>query len=358
MTGKNPGITRIIPGYILRLFLFPFAGPARRPVRPSLCLLLACVLLSACTGHPGTNANRYITWESLEPDSWASVWLIKRHIDPQAEIVLRPVGAPAHNGIAFGIPGAKYQRTRDLSVYESLRQAYHEDDPALREIGRIIHDIEIMPWANRTSKYSSRVEQAFRQLQDDFDARVVPVDCYGRFFDVVYDLVAQEGAAPDWKRLYGIAGTDPACRTTGSTLAKRDLSPFVQRLDTGVVLDHIAADKKVVFVDVREPAEYAEFHIPGAVNIPLRDLTPDMKQKFADADLVIPYCIKDFRGFEMARSLAELGLHNVGIMQPYGIAGWRHLGLPITRRGVLSEQAALARLSQCAHAGSCLAHPS
>jgi rhodanese-related sulfurtransferase len=297
---------------------------------------------------------RYITWDSLEPDSWASIWLIKRHIDPDAEIVLRPVGAPAENGITFGMPDAQYRRSQGDSVYESLRRGFRKDEPALRELGRIIHDIEISPWGNRTSGHSVVVERSFRHLQDTFEARNVPVDCYGRFFDEVYALLSSGGTDSDWLRLDELANTATACRADSSTLARRDLSPFVRRLQSGVVLDHIAADKKIVFIDVREPAEYGEFHIPGAVNIPLRDLEPGMKARFEGADLVIPYCIKDFRGFEMARSLAELGVRNVGIMQPYGIAGWRHLGLPVTSRGGLSESEALEKLAQCAHAGSCL----
>jgi len=165
-------------------------------------------------------------------------------------------------------------------------------------------------------------------------------------------------AVPDWDRLNEVAQNEPACHANTNALAKRDLSTFVRRLESHVVLDHIAADRKVVFIDVREPAEYDEFHIPGAVNIQLRDIAPDLKTRFESADLVIPYCIKDFRGFEMARSLAEIGVNNVGIMQPYGIAGWRHAGLPVASRGGLSENEALDKLTSCARAGNCLANPS
>lgn len=326
--------------------------------RELLVLLLSGLLLSACGIKTNNTGTRYITWESLEPDNWASIWLIKRHIDPNAEIVLRPVGAPTEKGIAFGVPEAKYQRTHDASLYEGLRKGFSVQDPTVIEIGRIIDDIELSPWATRTSAHSATVEQAFRQLEDAFEARNVPVDCYGHFFDEVYSLLSGNSSEADWDSLNGFADTDPACQEETSKLARRDLSPFVRRLQSNIVLDHIAADKKVMFVDVREPAEYDEFHIPGAVNLPLRDLEPGMKARFEGAGLVIPYCIKDFRGFEMARSLAELGVKNVGIMQPYGIAGWRHLGLPVTSRDGLSETEALDRLAQCAHAGTCLANHS
>lgn len=324
-----------------------------------LVFLLSCVFLSACVMKASNTTTPYITWDGLEPDKWASVWLIKQHIDTDAEIVLRPIGAPTDNGIAFGVPDAKYKREHGISIYESLRQGFPNDDPALQELGRIIHDIEISPWAGKTSEHSATVEQAFRQLQDSFGARMVPVDCYGRFFDEVYALLSTDGADSDWGRLYALAENSPDCRIKTGTLATRDQTPFVRRLDTRVVFDHIAADKKVVFVDVREPLEFDEFHIPGAINLQLRDVEPGLKAQFEDVDLVIAYCIKDFRGFEMARSLAEIGVQNVGIMKPYGIAGWRHLGLPVTSRGGLSESEALGKLGQCARdIGHCISNPS
>ena len=323
---------------------------------PAVVLTALVVLLTSClAGNP--KANVYITWDSLEPDTWASIWLIKRHIDPNAEIVLRPTGAPTDSGIAFGVPDAIYTRTRGNSVYESLRQGFHQDAPELQGLGQIIQDIEISPWAENRSSYSKYVETSFRGLQESFESRNVPVDCFGRFFDRVYGLLQDKSPLAEWNKLDDMAHADPACHKDGSTFARRDLAPFVRRLQSHVVLDHIAADKKVMFVDVREPAEYDEFHIPGAINIPLRDLEPDMKARFDDADLVIPYCIKDFRGFEMARNLAEIGLHNVGIMQPYGIAGWRHLGLPVVSRGGMTEADALDKLAQCAHTGTCIDNP-
>ena len=86
--------------------------------------LLLWVLLSACSVKTDNTSTRYITWDGLEPDKWASVWLIKRHIDTDAEIVLRPIGAPTDSGISFGVPDATYKRAHGISIYESLRQGF------------------------------------------------------------------------------------------------------------------------------------------------------------------------------------------------------------------------------------------
>jgi phage shock protein E len=50
---------------------------------------------------------------------------------------------------------------------------------------------------------------------------------------------------------------------------------------------------KVITIDVREPAEYAESHVSGAVNIPLsafEQSVPDTLSKFSLDQLIIVYC--------------------------------------------------------------------
>jgi len=321
-------------------------------------VVIICILLPGCVLDEESADVRYVTWDGLEPDKWGSVWLIKRHIDPTGDVIVRPVGAPMENGISFDLPEAMYRRAHGISTYESLLHGYSVEDPALVELGRIIHDIEISPWSGKMSEHTPAVEQAFRSLQDHFERRNVPIACYELFFDQLYSLLSANSDERLWESLSELPDDRHACGQQETKLASRDDSPFVLRLDTHAVLDQIGADRKVVFVDVREPAEYDEFRIPGALNLQLRDVKPEFASQFEDADLVIPYCIKDFRGFEMARSLAEIGVRNVGIMQPYGIAGWRHLGLPIVSRGGLSEAEALAKLGQCARAGNCIRNPS
>ena len=90
----------------------------------------------------------------------------------------------------------------------------------------------------------------------------------------------------------------------------------------------MAEGKNVIFVDVREPAEYAQYHVPGALSIPLRDVAGTDPSRFSGADLVIPYCLKDFRGFEGARALQGLGIENVGLVEGFGINAWKRADLP------------------------------
>lgn len=106
----------------------------------------------------------------------------------------------------------------------------------------------------------------------------------------------------------------------------------------------IKQGKRVVFVDAREEAEFDEEHLPGAVNMTLRDIRSAHLGELKQADVVIAYCLKDFRGFEVARSLNEAGVAHVKIMQPYGLNGWKAEKLPTAGKKGMQEDEAWQRL--------------
>jgi rhodanese-related sulfurtransferase len=49
-------------------------------------------------------------------------------------------------------------------------------------------------------------------------------------------------------------------------------------------------DEGVQLIEVLPPAEYAEEHLPGAVNIPLKDLDPDSVALLDRGRPVVVYC--------------------------------------------------------------------
>jgi rhodanese-related sulfurtransferase len=122
----------------------------------------------------------------------------------------------------------------------------------------------------------------------------------------------------------------------------------VASIPIGTVLQSIKDGQTVVFVDAREEQEYAEGHIPGAIDLPLRRIDEGARDAIGSADLVIAYCIKDFRGYEVARRLRDVGVANTHIMQPYGLNGWKDAGLPLATDDPASEGQALERLGFCA----------
>jgi len=92
----------------------------------------------------------FSTWDVFETDKCASIWLIKRFIDPKAEIRFFPHGTSITEGISFDTPEAKFRRYATKSTYETLLEHYDLKDPRLKYIGRIIHDIEVNVWEKRS----------------------------------------------------------------------------------------------------------------------------------------------------------------------------------------------------------------
>lgn len=93
------------------------------------------------------------------------------------------------------------------------------------------------------------------------------------------------------------------------------------------ILQRITRQSNIVFVDAREPDEFAEERLPGAVNMPLRTAATKPNALLPPDALVIPYCIKDFRGFEVARALRRAG-YQVRVMEDPGLKGWKKAKLP------------------------------
>ncbi|WP_299968751.1 chromate resistance protein ChrB domain-containing protein [uncultured Roseobacter sp.] len=299
------------------------------------------------TVRPPEPAPVYVTWEGIGPDKWASIWLLRRHIDPQAEIHFVDPGVMPDDGTAFDIPGSDYMRAGPITTFEALLASdlgSGIDSPDVARMAEIINEMEVSRWHITASSNTGLVERGFRNLQFRFDRDAVPFSCYMSFFDNLETLIDRADGGP----------VDPSILDTGDRLCEhlpengKTQSQTVQEMQARTVLETLGKGANIVFVDTRERAEFDEFHIPGAVHMPLREVSAERMAQFADADLVIPYCVKDFRGFEVARAMSSLGVQNVAIMNPYGIRGWRNVGLPVAGDLAMSQPDAMAALSSCA----------
>jgi rhodanese-related sulfurtransferase len=305
-------------------------------------------------GMQGSQINRYATWDSLEPDTWASVWLIKQHLDPEAAIEIRPVGAPLHDVVSFAADTAQIKRSAQHSVYGELLARHGVTDSALLALGELLDAMEVAPWQATQRRLDADVlAREIRAIQQQFPEHLVPTDCYGALFDAVYRTLQGQGALPSDYSLQPVL-TAPACARNVEALAQRVLRPFVKEVPLPALLHLIGSDKRVVFVDTREPAEFQENHIPGAINLPLRAVSMASVAPLREADLVVAYCIKDFRGYEVALALSRHGLSQAAVMLPRGLNGWQQSSLPVTGLNGLSEAEALAQLKVCAQQRTCL----
>lgn len=90
----------------------------------------------------------------------------------------------------------------------------------------------------------------------------------------------------------------------------------------------IATDSPPAILDVRTPAEYADGHIPGAINIHFQAVPNRLDEIAAlGQSTIVVYCERGVRA-----SIAETPLEAAGyeILQLQGdMIGWRASGLPI-----------------------------
>lgn len=76
-----------------------------------------------------------------------------------------------------------------------------------------------------------------------------------------------------------------------------------------------------IILDVRTPSEYAEGHIPGAINLPNESIgTADIQILPDKGQLIMVYCRSGRRSKEAAKKLADLGYTNV--VEFGGINDW------------------------------------
>lgn len=92
-------------------------------------------------------------------------------------------------------------------------------------------------------------------------------------------------------------------------------------------LNDLIGTGNVTLVDVREPSEFAEGHIPGAINIPVRTL-PERLDQIPTGQPVVLYCASGLRCSLATPALHMLGYENVRSFPP-SFKGWEAAGLPI-----------------------------
>jgi rhodanese-related sulfurtransferase len=276
--------------------------------------------------------------------------LLTQRVQPGADLSITEAGKVPDGAVPFDMPGAALIRQGTTSAFEvAVREHPQLDDPDLQRLATIVHDIEIGAWGAARDPDSPRVESAFRTLQETYGRDAVLPACYFRFFDGVE-------AALEHSRTEAVPLQESLLTVDCEQLAAVPKpGEFVAEVPINHLLAEIHRGKKVVFVDVREPDEFAEARIPGALNVPIRDVDDAVASSLKDADYVVSYCIKDFRGFEMAKALKLRGVERSVILSPYGIRGWTEAGLPTAGTAGLSDAEAEARLAFCAaQPGECM----
>jgi hypothetical protein len=87
----------------------------------------------------------WVTRQGVHIDRIASAWLIRNFVDPQARFKFVPPRgyAPEPNELRFDMFNAEFTHEGDRCTFEVLLARAHLEDPALRPIAEIVHDIDL-----------------------------------------------------------------------------------------------------------------------------------------------------------------------------------------------------------------------
>jgi hypothetical protein len=91
---------------------------------------------------------RWVTREHPKTDRIACPWLIRKFIDPKAEIVYVSRDevleyAEREGAISFDAPGAVYGHRDGMCSFETLIAAYDIDDPAVALMATVVHGADV-----------------------------------------------------------------------------------------------------------------------------------------------------------------------------------------------------------------------
>jgi hypothetical protein len=104
-------------------------------------------------------------------DRMSSAWLIRRFIDPDARILFTdPKQTP--DAIPFDTFEAEFGHHGTQCTFETLAARFGIDDPAVRHIGRIVHDLDLKETTHGEAETATigRLVEGLRRAQPNDDA--------------------------------------------------------------------------------------------------------------------------------------------------------------------------------------------
>jgi len=97
----------------------------------------------------GGGTVQWVTRRRIRTNRTATIWLIRRFIDPAATFTFVEPGEVAEverrtGAIGFDAPGARYPHKDDRArcSFEALVEEHRPDDPVLRALARIVHSAD------------------------------------------------------------------------------------------------------------------------------------------------------------------------------------------------------------------------
>ncbi|MGQ0824630.1 MAG: chromate resistance protein ChrB domain-containing protein [Actinomycetota bacterium] len=143
---------------------------------------------------------KWVTRARPKTDRIACPWLIRKFIDPDAEILYVPTDqvldvASREGARGFDTPGAEYDHRGNKCTFEVLIDDYHLDgDPALVRLARIVHAADIDSDSTTDPFAPALLALAFGGLDVEADDHRL-LERASFVYDALYAWCAQQVAA-------------------------------------------------------------------------------------------------------------------------------------------------------------------
>ena len=139
---------------------------------------------------------KWVTRERPKTDRIACPWLIRRFIDPDAEILYVPTDqvlavAEREGAHSFDAPDARYTHRDGLCSFEVLVDEYAIDDEAVRLLAKIVHGADVADDVGITPQSAGlkAVAEGFSYLEAD-DHRQLELEL--PVYDALYEWCRRE----------------------------------------------------------------------------------------------------------------------------------------------------------------------
>jgi hypothetical protein len=138
---------------------------------------------------------RWATRKRPWVDRLASAWLIRRHIDRNAQFIwLASASDCPTDAIGFDFDGAQFTHVGDRVTFETLLASFGLDSPALNRLGHLVHCLDV---GGMRPIEASGIEQVLAGLKDTIFDDDHLLEIASGIFDGLYAVFQKEQEAND-----------------------------------------------------------------------------------------------------------------------------------------------------------------
>lgn len=139
----------------------------------------------------------WVTRTGVHVDRIASAWLIRRFVDPDAVFKFAPAKGyrPEPGELRFDMFEAEFTHERDGCTFETLCARLGLEDPSLRAVGEIVHDIDLKEerfGRPETAGIARLLVGLARRTRDDRER----IERGGQLFEDLYESFPRRGRGP------------------------------------------------------------------------------------------------------------------------------------------------------------------